>query len=212
VTTPRFTLLVPVKDARSAKTRLGDVGAAARADLMGAFARDAINAARRTSLVEVVVVGDAAALAPLLEGIDVRVVADEGDGDLNAALSRAADRVARTDRGIAVMLADLPCLRTSDLETALSYAVAPARRTFVADAAGTGTTLLATPAGTDLDPRFGPGSAAAHLASGAHPTTGALTSLRLDVDTTADLARALRLGVGPETARVAPLPSRPSED
>ena len=205
MTTPLFTLLVPVKGAHGAKTRLGDVGSARRADLMGAFARDAIAAARRTSLAEVVVVGDAAALRLVLEGIDVEVVADEGAGDLNAALRGAAGRLARADRGLAVMLADLPCLRTSDLETTLSYAAAHARRTFVADAAGTGTTLLTAPAGTDLDPHFGPGSAAAHVASGAHPMSGALASLRLDVDTTEDLDRALGLGVGPETSRIARL-------
>jgi 2-phospho-L-lactate guanylyltransferase len=212
VTTPQFTLLVPVKDARGAKTRFGQVGPATRADLMRAFARDAITAARRTPLAEVVVVGDAAALRPVLEGIDVEVVADEGGGDLNAALRGAADRVARPDRGIAVMLADLPCLHTSDLETALSYAAEHARRTFVADAAGTGTTLLTAPAGTDLDPRFGPGSAQAHAAGGAHPTSGDLASLRLDVDTTEDLDRALRLGVGPETSRVCLIMAHPPAD
>jgi 2-phospho-L-lactate guanylyltransferase len=212
VTTPRFTLLVPVKDARSAKTRFGHVGPTTRADLMRAFARDAITAARRTPLAEVVVVGDAAALRTVLEGIDVDVVADEGGGDLNAALRGAAGRLARPDRGIAVMLADLPCLHTSDLEAALSYAAEHARRIFVADAAGTGTTLLTTPAGTDLDPRFGPGSAAAHAAGGAHPMGGSLASLRLDVDTTEDLDRAVRLGVGPETSRVARLLARPPVD
>jgi 2-phospho-L-lactate guanylyltransferase len=204
--------LVPIKDARGAKTRLSDVGTAARADLMGAFARDALGAARGTPLAEVVVVGDAAALGRVLDGIDVRVVADEGEGDLNAALRRAADRVTRADRGVAVMLADLPCLRTPDLETALSQAAAQGRRAFVADAAGTGTTLLAAPAGVELDPRFGPGSAAAHAASGAHAITGPLASLRLDVDTTDDLDRALRLGAGPETAHVARLVRLPSRD
>jgi 2-phospho-L-lactate/phosphoenolpyruvate guanylyltransferase len=212
VTTPQFTLLVPVKAARGAKTRLGDIGSAARADLMGAFARDAIRAARRTPLAEVVVVGDAAALGHVLEGIEVQVVADEGGGDLNAALRGAAGHLARTDRGVAVLLADLPCLRTSDLETVLSYAATHDRRTFVADAAGTGTTLLTAPAGTDLDPRFGPGSAAAHAASGAHSMTGPLASLRLDVDTTDDLGRALHLGVGPDTARVAGLLVQGSAD
>lgn len=198
MTTPRFTLLVPVKDGRGAKTRLGEIGDAARGRLMAAFARDAISAARRTSLAEVYVVGDVAALRPIAEALDVRVVPDEGDGDLNRALDRAATRVSRPDRGIAVMLADLPCLRTEDLETALSWT----GRAFVADAAGTGTTLLLAPPGTDLDPRFGAGSAQAHAASGATPVAGELTSLRLDVDTTDDLRCAREFGVGPHTAQV----------
>lgn len=208
MTTPRFTLLVPVKDARSAKTRLDEVGAVARAELMAAFARDAIAAAQRTSLAEVVVVGEAAALAVLLDGLEVPVVADEGGGDLNEALRRAAARLARADRGIAVLLADLPCLRTPDLEAVLTYAATRPERTFVADAAGTGTTLLLAPAGVDLDPHFGVGSAAAHAASGAHPMRGELSSLRLDVDTAGDLEQALLLGVGPETTRAARLLGR----
>jgi 2-phospho-L-lactate guanylyltransferase len=208
VTTPQFTVLVPVKDAGGAKTRLGELGPAARATLMAAFARDAIAAAQRTPLAEVVVVGDAVALADVLAGLGVRAVADEGDGDLNEALRRAADNLALADRGTAVLLADLPCLRTSDLELALSDAATRPGRTFVADAAGTGTTLLVAPAGVSLEPHFGVGSANAHAASGAHPIGGDLASLRLDVDTSDDLERALRLGVGPETSRAASLLGR----
>lgn len=203
MTTPHFTLLVPVKDGRGAKTRLGEVGAAGRADLMAAFARDAITAARATTLADVVVVGDPDALGPRAADLGVGIVPDEGAGDLNRALAAAAARVARADRGVAVMLADLPCLRTVDLESALTEALALGVRAFVADAAGTGTTLLSAPPGVDLDPRFGRGSAQAHAASGALPLAGGLASLRLDVDTTEDLDEALRLGVGPDTARVA---------
>ena len=195
MTTPRFSLLVPVKDGRHAKTRLGDLAPQLRARLMTAFAWDAIAAARRTPLVEVYVVTDARSFG---DGLDVPVLPDEGDGDLNRALRRAATRVARPGRGVAVMLADLPSLRTEDLEIALD---GDGRR-FVADAAGTGTTLLLARPGDDLDPRFGAGSAQAHRDSGAEPVSGDLMSLRLDVDTTADLGRALKLGLGPHTARV----------
>lgn len=202
MTSPRFTLLVPVKDGRGAKTRLNQVGEAGRADLMGAFARDAITAAVQASEVEVAVVGDPEALEALTQEVGARIVPDEGEGDLNRALARAAVRVARPDRGVAVMLADLPCLRTEDLEAALAAAV-DERRRFVADAAGTGTTFLLAPAGVPLEPRFGRGSAHAHERSGAVPIEEALESLRLDVDTAADLDRALRFGVGTYTSRVA---------
>lgn len=203
MTTPRFTVLVPVKDARDAKTRLGEVGGPARAALMVAFARDAITAAKRSPLADVVVVGDAVALADVLTGLDVRVVADEGGGDLNEALRRAAERLARPDRGTAALLADLPCLRTPDLDSVLTDVAERSRRTFVADASGTGTTLLAAPVGASLDPHFGVGSAEAHAASGARPMPGSLDSLRLDVDTAEDLDRALLVGVGPATAHAA---------
>lgn len=196
MTTPRFSLLVPIKDTSSAKSRLGVGEDGQRARLMTAFAHDAVTAARACTDVEVFVVGDAEALSWL----GVEVLPDEGDGDLNRALSRAAARVTRVDRGVAAMLADLPCLVTADLEAALAGVTG---RAYVADAAGTGTTLLVAPAGTLLDPHFGAGSARAHASSGADAITPALPSLRLDVDTTDDLAAALRFGVGEHTARVA---------
>ena len=202
MTTPRFTLLIPIKDGREAKTRLDAVGAVGRADLMAAFARDAVTAALRTPLVRVHVVGDRAALEPVLAGLDVTVVPDEGGGDLNLALTHAAHAVADPARGTAVMLADLPCLRSEDLEAALAAAPTD-HRSFVADAAGTGTTLLVAPPGTTLDPRFGHDSARAHADSGAAPITADLASLRLDVDTSADLERALQFGVGPHTRAAA---------
>jgi 2-phospho-L-lactate guanylyltransferase len=197
VTTPRFSLLVPVKDGAGAKTRLGDLGAAARAELMAAFARDAIAAAAEVTQVELYVVGDPLALRPFAEELHVEVLPDEGEGQLNQALRRAAARVAQPGRGVAVLLADLPCLRADDLAQALDRS----GRAFVADAAGTGTTLLVAPEGTDLDPHFGAGSAEAHATSGAVAVHGDLTSLRLDVDTAADLERAFHLGVGRHTAR-----------
>jgi 2-phospho-L-lactate guanylyltransferase len=73
-------------------------------------------------------------------------------------------------------------------------------RGFVPDVPGTGTTLLAAPPGVPLDPRFGPGSAAAHAASGAIRLEGDWPSLRQDVDTPADLVAAARLGLGPRSA------------
>ncbi len=70
---------------------------------------------------------------------------------------------------------------------------------FVADAAGTGTTMYAAPHDS-FDPRFGPGSRAAHLEAGAVAVEGDLASLRQDVDDLDDLHRVLRLGVGPHTS------------
>ncbi|MCW2786775.1 MAG: 2-phospho-L-lactate guanylyltransferase [Marmoricola sp.] len=196
MTTPEFALLVPIKDGSTAKSRLGVGEDGQRGRLMAAFARDSVTAACACDGVEVYVVGHPSALAEL----GVEVLPDEGGGDLNLALSRAAERVVRPGRGIAAMLADLPCLRTADLAAALAAATV---RSFVADAAGTGTTLLAAPPGTALQPRFGAGSARAHELSGAVALTAALSSLRLDVDTTSDLADALRFGVGDHTALVA---------
>jgi 2-phospho-L-lactate guanylyltransferase len=99
-----------------------------------------------------------------------------------------------------VLTADLPALRPAELEAALRVAASVPGRAFVPDAPGTGTTLLAAPPGVSLDPRFGPESAARHLASRARRLEGDWPSLRRDVDTAADLAEAERLGLGPHTA------------
>jgi 2-phospho-L-lactate guanylyltransferase len=72
----------------------------------------------------------------------------------------------------------------------------------VADAAGTGTTLL-TALGVGLDPHFGAGSARAHQQAGAVPLAGDWPGLTRDVDTAEDLRAALALGVGPRTAALA---------
>ena len=96
------------------------------------------------------------------------------------------------------LCADLPALRPDDLESALG-ALAVRAASFVADAAGTGTTMYAAPLDS-FDPRFGPGSRAAHLRAGAVAVEGDLVSLRQDVDDLDDLHRVLRLGVGPHTS------------
>jgi 2-phospho-L-lactate guanylyltransferase len=134
-------------------------------------------------------------------------VADVPDAGLNPALAYAAARArprGASTPGLAALAADLPALRAEDLTDALRAAdAATATRAFVADAAGTGTVLLASSPEAGLEPCFGPNSAAAHAASGAQQLAGAWPSLRRDVDTAADLADAVRLGVGPRTAALA---------
>ena len=209
-------LVVPVKELRRAKSRL----APAVADLPGddaareqahralalALARDTLRAARaaaRTGRLVVVTPEPPERLAPA--GGPWEIVRDTGGG-LNAALRRGADHLRRTGsrgRAVAVLQADLPALRPEELDDALARAVARfaegAAAAFVADHAGTGTTLLVAAPGRPLRPRFGPGSAEAHAESGAVALDGVWPGLRGDVDTPADLARARDLGAGPET-------------
>jgi len=192
----KFALLVPVKALSRAKSRLVGADAETRVGLMRAFAMDAIVAAAQSVHVHAVhVVTDEA-------GFDVRgagVLPDEGGGDLNAALRNAAVRVRLANPGtsVAVMCADLPALRTADLDAALTAGMSP--RWFVADAAGTGTTLLAAGPGVDLEPHFGADSARRHEESGAVSVKADVPTLRIDVDTDADLVRARQVGVGPYT-------------
>ena len=192
-----FALLVPVKTLSLAKSRLSVAGDLHREPLMRAFALDAIAAATRSPAVaQVHVVTD----DPGFDVEGVLRIPDEGDGDLNRALHHASLRVRLVDPDLAVaaMCADLPSLRTEDLTDALSAGLTS--RWFVADTAGTGTTLLAAGPGVELQPHFGEGSARRHEESGASPVRAELTSLRLDVDTEDDLAAARELGVGEHTS------------
>ncbi len=192
-----FALLVPVKSLSLAKSRLSPRTPVDRESLMRAFALDAIAAASRSPVVSRVhVVTDDAGFGA--DGVDV--LPDEGAGDLNRALHHAALRVRLADPTVAVaaLCADLPSLRTEDLTEALDGGLGP--RWFVADASGTGTTLLVAGPGVDLDPHFGTDSARRHEESGARPVRADVASLRCDVDTDEDLVAARTLGLGRHTS------------
>lgn len=199
----RWSVVVPVKRLDVAKSRLYAPGRP-RPDheaLALALATDTVAAALAAGPVgRVVVVTDDPGAARTVRALGAAVVADEPDAGLNAALAYgAAQALVRSPAdGVAVLSADLPALRPAELAAALAGAAAHPR-SYVADAAGSGTTLLAALPGTDLDPRFGSGSAGAHAASGAVALTGGWPSLRRDVDTPADLAAAALLGLGPST-------------
>jgi 2-phospho-L-lactate guanylyltransferase len=192
----RWTVLIPVKSLPGAKSRLlgasADVPAhhrlvlAMRADTIAA-ARDAAGVAR------VVLVVD----RPVPEGGPPVFV--QTRAGLNEGLAEAAADATRRwpDDGVAALVADLPALRAEELATALAAAESH-ERAFVPDAAGTGTTLLAARAGSELRPRFGPGSALRHARLATRLDAGA--GLRRDVDTAEDLRALDRRTLGPATA------------
>ena len=190
-------VVVPVKRLSLAKTRLASYGDHRRQALALAFAADVVLAALQVA--EVLVVTDDPAVGAVLAALGARVVADDPDAGLNPALEHGAEllRSRFPDLAVATLSADLPALRAADLAAALAQ-VGPAQRGFVADAAGTGTTLLAAGRGAQLRAAYGPGSRADHLASGAVELLAA-ESLRRDVDTPDDLSAAMSLGVGPHT-------------
>jgi 2-phospho-L-lactate guanylyltransferase len=187
-------LVVPVKALGTAKSRLrGALPGVAHERLVLALACDTVAAAVRCADVLVVTADPAAGRA--LAGLGARVVPDPPVAGLNAALAHGA-AAAGPGRRVGALTADLPALRPTDLAGAL--AAAGTGRAFVADAAGTGTTLLLAAPGQALSPRFGAGSAGAHAAGGARPLV-APPALRRDVDTAADLTAATRLGLGRHT-------------
>lgn len=198
-----FVVLVPLKPTSRAKSRLSALGDEPRRDLVRAFARDTLTAAKDApGVVGVMVVTDDHRFAAELRSLDVMVLPDGVTDDLNASLAQAAAEVDRRtpEAGVAALCADLPALDPADLGVALAQGRRH-RSWFVADADGQGTTLYAASSAKDFAPCFGTGSREEHLASGAHEVVEVgVPTLRRDVDTPADLRSALHLGVGTRTA------------
>nr|WP_286159781.1 2-phospho-L-lactate guanylyltransferase [Actinospica acidiphila] len=199
--------MVPLKPLPQAKSRLADTADdGLRPGLALAFAQDTVAAALGcTAVRDVVVVTNDALAARELAALGAGTVPDLPRAGLNAALVHGATVVgaARRAASVAALNADLPALRPAELARVLD-AAARFPRSFLADSAGLGTTLLAASRGRELRPQFGVGSRALHRASGAvELTLDAVDSVRQDVDTGRDLRAALALGVGPRTAAAA---------
>jgi 2-phospho-L-lactate guanylyltransferase len=199
----RFAVLLPVKPPGVGKSRLTGLEGVDRRELATAFALDTVSACLGTpGVARVMVTTDDAAFAATVGSLGADAVPDGAVG-LNAALREAAAVARRRWPGLVpvALLADLPALRPADLALALEEVGRRSGASFVIDAHGTGTTLYSSPG--DFDPRFGADSAAAHLAAGAVPVAGGLSTLRHDVDDVDDLRAVLELGVGPATRSAA---------
>lgn len=225
---PTWDVLVPAKAPDLAKSRLGVLGATARERLARAFARDVANAAARcTRVARVCLIGGDRAPSPRdlprpagpgwLPDPPPPASAVRGDECGFATLNRAVVWGARqlrrdhSERHLAVLAADLPALRSRELDLLLqafqeamttSYGI---RGAFVADECRSGTTMIFAAAGANALPRFGADSAARHRSIGLLELTPfAGPGARCDVDVPADLRRAVALGVGAATALTLP--------
>ncbi len=195
-------VVVPVKQAERAKSRLHPPAPLSRPDLARAVALDTLEAVcRAVGPRHVLLVSSDDQAVASAAALGVPVVADPGLG-LNAAVRAGITRVQADEPGsaVAVLLGDLPALRPGDLTDALERCAAY-ERAFVPDADDTGTVLLTAGAGVALHPQFGPGSAARHAASAVRLDLD-LPHLRQDVDDVAALAAAAELGLGRHTAAV----------
>lgn len=195
-------MLIAVKALPAAKSRLlpATLDAASHRTLVEAMRTDTLTAALGTPVVaRVVLIADSSEICDRWTiPAGVRVVVQHSAG-LNGALRDGAQFAADRwpDDGIAALVGDLPALRADELGSAL-LAASELGNAFVADAAGTGTTMLTAAPGSELRPGFGPGSAARHARHATALDTAA--GLRTDVDTAEDLAAATALGLGPNTA------------
>ncbi|MEI3865452.1 2-phospho-L-lactate guanylyltransferase [Microbacterium sp. CCNWLW134] len=195
-----WVVVVPVKATTRGKSRLA-VDGFDRVALARAIALDTVAAAASCPLVsQVIVVTDEATLP--LHAADIpglRFVPEGEARGLNAAIAvgmeAAGERMPR-----AALLGDVPALRGEDLAVALRGA-AGVERGVVADAEGTGSTLVTARAGVPWRSAFGEGSFAAHRAMGCVPLeVPSGSTLRRDVDTADQLRDAAAIGLGPRTA------------
>jgi 2-phospho-L-lactate guanylyltransferase len=198
---PSWRLVIPVKAAPDAKSRLRVGPGIARVELARAMALDTLAAAAASPAVGtmLVVTSDPVVTGAAL-ALGARVEPDPGGG-LNAAVARGRDVLAAEGPGpVAALLADLAAVRPEDVTAALAASLAhPAA--YVPDAEGDGTVLLTAVEPADLRPAFGPGSAARHDAVATRLDLDR-PRLRRDVDLDTSLAEAVALGVGPRTRTV----------
>ena len=194
------TAIVPLKPTARAKSRLG-FDREIRSRLANAMAIDLVKSCQASERVTNVIV---AGMAPT--ELSVTVVPDTATG-LNPAIAAALASL-RPDEQAMVLLGDLPCVRSEDIDIAMTLADAQLSRdaspaAIICDAAGTGTTTLIGQAGT-LSPQFGPRSRARHRNQGYRELEyRKLFRLRRDVDSVTDLADAVRIGTGAATTAIA---------
>jgi len=178
-----WTVVIPVR--APGKTRLGRGPEFARA-----IGLDTIAAA--VQVADVVVVTADAEIADSAKELGATVAREQAPTGIGAAIALGLPA-----HGLrAVLLGDLPALQPDDLRSALG-AAALHERSFVADADGTGTTLVAARAGAQFIHHFGSGSAEAHRDAGLFELDAA-SGLRRDVDLEEHLQQLLP-HLGPRT-------------
>jgi 2-phospho-L-lactate/phosphoenolpyruvate guanylyltransferase len=200
-----WSVVIPVKLLALAKSRLSGLADADRRAMALAMAADTVTAAVTCRRVGgVVVVSDDPDVRTETEALGATVIADLPGAGLNEALTAGAEHAAArwSGRGLAALTADLPALSAGELAVALT-AASGVNHAFVADAAGSGTTLYTAMPGAPFLPRFGPRSRLRHRETGAvELELAGVPGLRRDVDTLADLCQAAQIGLGARTLSV----------
>ena len=176
-------VLVPVKALALAKSRLV-VDSDHRRQLALDFAAHTVSVASRVPHVKdtVVITDDDEVIRRLMAPGVSFLPEPVGRPGLNVCLERSATAVRKRQQApLAILVADLPWLADAELARALVCAVS-CDRAVVADAEGTGTTLLTAGRGLMPHPCFGRASFRRHIARGHTPLMGQWPGLRRDVD------------------------------
>lgn len=197
----RLGAVVAIKPLRQAKSRLATIPGPLRRDLVWAMLLDTVRLLSAEARTVIVTAEPGLGERLAQHGQSVDVIEEAAPAGLNQALRHGAETLRQWGiRDVMACVADLPALRPESLRAVIT-AARSYPRSFLADADGVGTTMLFAH-GVELDPRFGPGSAAAHRAGGAvdlldEAIGRPVPDARRDVDTPDDLAEITRFGVGP---------------
>ena len=200
--------VVPVKEIWHSKQRLSDVlFADERERLVRAMLRDVLNVLMAAPVADVIVVTRDGGLGDFAREWGAEIVAEEEEGDLNAALAIAAAHLVRTGAGgMLVVPGDVPAVTVTEIATLVeSHGTAPAV-TIVPDRRGQGTNALAASPPDLLPFLFGEGSFDRHVAAaqtlGLDARVLELGGLQIDIDVEADLDDLAQRVPGAATADV----------
>jgi 2-phospho-L-lactate guanylyltransferase len=197
-----FHAAVPIKTLHQAKSRLsGVLSPAERRMLVLAMLRAVVNTCYAAPRIQTVwVVGKDAAVLDFAAQHGARALYDPTN-DMNAALDLAAAAALQAGaEALLVLPADVPLLTTADIASLIDplQAAAPSPVCVLSpDQAASGTNALALTLPPALPFLFGPGSFARHMEAaqrhGLQTHVYTSPTLALDIDTPADLERAIQM-------------------
>ncbi|HTT94212.1 MAG TPA: 2-phospho-L-lactate guanylyltransferase [Solirubrobacterales bacterium] len=206
----RATAVVPVKRFGVAKSRLAPgVEETRRPELVAAMVGDVLEAIGRARLVErTIVVSQEPRATALAAAAGAELLGDFDDASHSAAaLAGIAAAVAAGARCVALLPGDCPLLDPRELDKMLTGVPDP-YVAVIPDRHGTGTNALVLAPPDAIEPSFGEGSRARHVAAaraaGIPYGVEELPSLGLDLDTPADIvALTMRVEMGGGARRTA---------
>lgn len=204
--TVAWSVVVPVKSWQSAKSRFA-VPLGLRAEVAEALTLDTLDALTTHPDVSHVVVVTADPEAGREASERGATVLDERSAGslspLNSAVRQGCDFIAAelSDGPTVVVPADLAYL-TVDVLTGALAALDSAGAAHIPDLDGTGTTLLAAPRASEIDPHYGIGSSALHAEHGFPRLVDVDPRIRTDVDQMNDLSSDPSWTLGPHLSAV----------
>ena len=200
-----WTAIIPIRSFTDGKTRLR-TPQATTPSLIQAFADDVIHACSTCPEISrtVVVSPDPQVLA-LAQVRGCGILEEQGATGINEAITLARTNI---EGPVIAVLGDTPCITGEILTMVLDEArdhSASYSASFVADAAGVGSTMWCVQPPSSATSHFGHHSRAEHRAHGAAElgsgnASPAWARARRDVDTDIDLWDAIRLGLGPASS------------